>query len=201
MDKLETRLETRITQHFHDSANLKLQALDALRPVVLAAAQAMADAIRGSGKIMSCGNGGSAADSQHFASEFINRLEMERGELAAISLTTDTSLITSVANDYSYEEIFSKQVRGLGRQGDVLLAITTSGNSKNVLNAIEAAHARGIRVVALTGRGGGKLTPLLKPTDVHICVPHERTIRIQEVHILVIHCLCDLVDTILFGEK
>ena len=152
-------------------------------------------------KILACGNGGSAADSQHFAAEFLNRLEMERGELAAMSLTTDTSTLTSIANDYSYDEIFSKQVRALGKPNDILFAITTSGNSKNVLKAIEVAHTKNIKVIAMSGRDGGKLNGLLKPDDIHICVPNERTLRIQEVHILVIHCLCDAVDTILFGEK
>jgi D-sedoheptulose 7-phosphate isomerase len=161
----------------------------------------MADAMRSGNKILACGNGGSAADSQHFAAEFLNRLEMERGELAAMSLTTDTSTLTSIANDYSYDEIFSKQVRALGKPNDILFAITTSGNSKNVLKAIEVAHTKNIKVVAMSGRDGGKLNSLLKPDDIHICVPNDRTLRIQEVHILVIHCLCDAVDTILFGEK
>jgi D-sedoheptulose 7-phosphate isomerase len=194
-------LEQQITQHFQDSAQLKLDALEQLRPHILAGAVAMAEAIRRGNKVMVCGNGGSAADSQHFAAEFLNRLEMERGELAAMSLTTDTSTLTSIANDYSYDEIFSKQVRALGKPGDILFAITTSGNSKNVLKAVEVAHARQIQVIALTGRDGGKMTGVLAASDVHICVPHERTLRIQEVHILVIHCFCDLVDTILFGDK
>ncbi len=194
-------IEDQISQHFRDSAALKLASLDALRAPIAAASHAMAETIRAGNKIMSCGNGGSAADSQHFAAEFLNRLEMERGELAAMSLTTDTSTLTSIANDYSYEEIFSKQVRALGKPGDMLLAISTSGNSKNVLRAIEAAHAKQVRVVALSGRDGGNLNALLKPNDIHICVRNDRTLRVQEVHILVIHCLCDAVDTILFGRK
>lgn len=194
-------LEQQITGHFQDSARLKLDCLDQLRPQVLAGALAMAEAIRRGNKVMACGNGGSAADSQHFAAEFLNRLERERGELAAMALTTDTSTLTSIANDYSYEEIFSKQVRGLGKGGDILFAISTSGNSPNVLKAVEAAHAKDMLVIALTGRDGGRMNGLLKAGDVHICVPNERTLRIQEVHILVIHCFCDLVDTILFGER
>jgi D-sedoheptulose 7-phosphate isomerase len=194
-------IESRITQHFKDSAELKLRCMDQLRPHIAAASHAMADAMRSGNKILACGNGGSAADSQHFAAEFLNRLEMERGELAAMSLTTDTSTLTSIANDYSYDEIFSKQVRALGKPNDILFAITTSGNSKNVLKAIEVAHTKNIKVVAMSGRDGGKLNSLLKPDDIHICVPNDRTLRIQEVHILVIHCLCDAVDTILFGEK
>ena len=194
-------LQTRIDQHFLDSIALKQRAMEAVRHHVLVGAQTMADAIRRGGKIMACGNGGSAADSQHFAAEFLNRLEMERGELAAMALTTDTSTLTSIANDYAYDQIFAKQVRALGRAEDVLLAITTSGNSPNVLLAIEAAHAKGMRVIALTGRDGGKTNAALGEGDVHICVPSPRTLRIQEVHILVIHCFCDIVDTILFGEK
>jgi D-sedoheptulose 7-phosphate isomerase len=194
-------INDRIAQHFHDSAELKLKALATLQAPIADACHAMAEAIKSGNKVMACGNGGSAADSQHFAAEFLNRLEMERGELAAMSLTTDTSTLTSIANDYSYDEIFSKQVRALGKAGDVLLAITTSGNSKNVLKAIDAAHTKQVRVVALSGRDGGKLNTLLSPNDIHICVPNDRTLRIQEVHILVIHCLCDAVDTILFGEK
>lgn len=194
-------IDSRITQHFKDSAELKLNCMDQLRPHIAAASHAMAGAMRSGNKILACGNGGSAADSQHFAAEFLNRLEMERGELAAMSLTTDTSTLTSIANDYSYEEIFSKQVRALGKPNDILFAITTSGNSKNVLKAIEVAHTKNIKIVAMSGRDGGKLNGLLKLDDIHICVPHDRTLRIQEVHILVIHCLCDAVDNILFGEK
>jgi D-sedoheptulose 7-phosphate isomerase len=194
-------INDRIAQHFHDSAELKLRALVTLQAPIADACHAMAEAIKSGNKVMACGNGGSAADSQHFAAEFLNRLEMELGELAAMSLTTDTSTLTSIANDYSYEEIFSKQVRALGKAGDILLAITTSGNSKNVLKAIEVAHAKNVRVVALSGRDGGKLNTLLTTNDIHICVPNDRTLRIQEVHILVIHCLCDAVDTILFGER
>jgi D-sedoheptulose 7-phosphate isomerase len=150
--------------------------------------------------VLACGNGGSAADAQHFAAEFVGRFERERPELGAIALTTDTSIITAIANDYSYEQIFSKQVRALGQSGDVLLAITTSGSSPNVLAAIQAAHERDMTVVALTGKGGGKMSQALRETDVHICVPHDRTARIQEVHLLAIHCICDGVDAQLLGD-
>jgi D-sedoheptulose 7-phosphate isomerase len=153
------------------------------------------------GKVLACGNGGSAADAQHFAAEFVGRFERERPELGAIALTTDSSILTAIANDYSYDQVFAKQVRALGQSGDVLLAITTSGNSANVLLAIEAAHERDMTVVALTGRGGGKMHQALRETDVHICVPHERTARIQEVHLLAIHCICDGVDIQLLGEQ
>ena len=151
--------------------------------------------------MLACGNGGSAADAQHFAAEFVGRFERERPELGAIALTTDSSIITAVANDYSFEQIFAKQVRALGQAGDVLLAITTSGNSGNVLAAIEAAHEREMTVVALTGRGGGKMNQALRETDVHICVPHDRTARVQEVHLLTIHCICDGVDALLLGDQ
>jgi D-sedoheptulose 7-phosphate isomerase len=157
--------------------------------------------VTGGGKVMACGNGGSAADAQHFAAEFVGRFERERPELGAIALSTDSSIITAIANDYNFDQIFSKQVRALGQPGDVLLAISTSGNSRNVLAAIEAAHERDLIVVALTGKGGGKITQLLRETDVHICVPHDRTARIQEVHLLVLHCLCDGVDSQLLGEQ
>jgi D-sedoheptulose 7-phosphate isomerase len=150
--------------------------------------------------VLACGNGGSAADAQHFAAEFVGRFERERPELGAIALTTDSSIITAIANDYSYEHIFSKQVRALGQSGDVLLAITTSGSSPNVLAAIQAAHERDMTVVALTGKGGGKMSQALRETDVHICVPHDRTARIQEVHLLAIHCICDGVDAQLLGD-
>jgi D-sedoheptulose 7-phosphate isomerase len=194
-------LEARIQQHFIDSADLKYQSADALSKPIVAAVQAMLACVTSGGKVLACGNGGSAADAQHFSAEFVGRFERERPELGAIALTTDSSILTAVANDYDYNSIFSKQVRALGQSGDVLLAISTSGNSANVIAAIEAAHEREMTVVALTGRGGGKIGNLLKETDVHICVPHERTARIQEVHILVIHCICDGVDAQLLGEQ
>ena len=154
--------------------------------------------LRAGGKVLSCGNGGSAADAQHFAAELVNRFERERPPLAAIALSTDSSGLTSIANDYSYQQVFSKPLRAFGRRGDALLAISTSGNSANVIDAVHAAHELGIRVVALTGNGGGKMAALMREGDVHLCVPHKTTARIQEVHLLCIHCLCDGIDTLLF---
>lgn len=165
------------------------------------AVQAVLACVTSGGKVLACGNGGSAADAQHFAAEFVGRFERERPELGAIALTTDSSILTAVANDYHFNAIFSRQVRALGQPGDVLLAISTSGNSANVLAAIEAAHEREMVVIGLSGRGGGKMNQALSDTDVHICVPHERTARIQEVHILALHCICDAVDAQLLGEQ
>lgn len=193
-------LAQRIQRQFTDSIAAKQAALSIMAAPIESAARLMADCLQADGKIMACGNGGSAGDSQHFSAELLNRFERERAPLAALALSTDTSTLTSIANDYRYEEVFSKQVQALGRKGDVLLAISTSGNSPNVIEAIKVAHAKGIRVVALTGKQGGKMAPLLAPDDVHLCVPAERTARIQEVHLLAIHCLCDGIDTLLFGE-
>ena len=193
-------LEQRIQKHFIDSADLKYQAAPVLSQPIAAAVQAMLACVTSGGKVMACGNGGSAADAQHFAAEFVGRYERERPELAAIALTTDSSIITAIANDYDFSSIFSRQVRALGQPSDVLLAISTSGNSANVLAAIDAAHEREMVVVGLSGHGGGKMAQVLRDTDVHICVPHERTARIQEVHILVLHCICDAVDTQLLGN-
>jgi D-sedoheptulose 7-phosphate isomerase len=190
----------RIREHFADSARLKLAAVDALAPALSRAANVLAECLLADGKILACGNGGSAADAQHFAAEMVGRFERERPELPAISLVTDTSILTAVANDYSYELVFAKQVRALGAKGDVLLAISTSGNSGNVIAAIDSAREREMRVVALTGKGGGRIGAMLTPSDVHLCVPHERTARIQEVHLLMIHCLCDAVDNTLLGD-
>ncbi|MCR5884362.1 phosphoheptose isomerase [Rhizobacter sp. J219] len=194
-------LEQRIQQQFFDSADLKYAAAEILSRPIADAVNAVVGCITAGGKVLACGNGGSASDAQHFAAEFIGRFERERPGLAAIALTTDSSILTAVGNDYSFTDIFSKQVQALGAPGDVLLAITTSGNSANVLAAVEAAHAKEMTVVALTGHGGGKLGELLTETDVHICVPHDRTARIQEVHILALHCLCDAVDLQLLGEQ
>ena len=194
-------LEQRIQQQFFDSADLKYAAAEVLSKPIADAVSALVGCITGGGKVLACGNGGSASDAQHFAAEFVGRFERERPGLAAIALTTDSSILTAIANDYDYNRIFSKQVRALGQAGDVLLAISTSGNSANVLAAIEAAHEREMTVVALTGRGGGKMTGVLRETDVHICVPHERTARIQEVHILALHCICDGVDAQLLGDQ
>ena len=194
-------LEQRIQQQFFDSADLKYAAAEMLARPIADAVSAVIGCITGGGKVLACGNGGSAADAQHFAAEFIGRFERERPGLAAVALTTDTSILTAIGNDYDFNVIFSKQVQALGSPGDVLLAISTSGNSANVLAAVEAAHAKEMTVIALTGRGGGKLRERLAETDVHICVPHDRTARIQEVHLLVLHCLCDAVDLQLLGEQ
>ena len=194
-------LEQRIEKHFIDSADLKYQSALALSKPIAQATQAILASVTSGGKVLACGNGGSAADAQHFAAEFVGRYERERPELGAIALTTDSSIITAIANDYDFTVIFSKQVRALGAAGDVLLAISTSGNSANIIAAIEAAHTRDMTVVALTGKGGGKIGTLLRETDVHICVPHDRTARIQEVHLLTLHCICDGVDTQLLGDQ
>ena len=194
-------LKSRIQKHFSDSAHLKLQAMELLADPLARAAERMAKCLRNEGKILSCGNGGSAADAQHFAAELLNRFEMERPPLAAMALSTDTSTLTSIANDYSYNEVFSKQVRALGRSGDLLLAISTSGNSPNVIEAMSAAHERKMGVIALTGKKGGKMAAVLGPNDVHICVPADRTARIQEVHLLCLHCMCDAIDCLLSGVE
>jgi D-sedoheptulose 7-phosphate isomerase len=191
--------QERINQHFQASIETKQQAAEVLAPSIELASDSMVGALLSGGKILTCGNGGSAGDAQHFSSELLNRFERERPSLPAIALTTDSSTITSIANDYSYNEIFSKQIRALGNAGDVLLAISTSGNSANVVQAIQAAHDREMRVVALTGRDGGDMTSLLLPDDIEIRVPSMVTARIQEVHLLAIHCLCDLIDWQLFG--
>ncbi len=194
-------IEQRIQQQFFDSADLMYAAADVLSKPIADAVDALMGCITAGGKLMVCGNGGSASDAQHFAAEFVGRFERERPGLAALALTTDTAILTAIGNDYDFNAIFSKQVQALGTPGDVLIAISTSGNSANVLAAVEAAHAKDMAVVALTGRAGGKLGPLLTDTDVHICVPHDRTARIQEIHGLVLHCLCDAVDQQLLGEQ
>jgi D-sedoheptulose 7-phosphate isomerase len=193
-------LISRVNQSFQDSISTKQLAADMLAEPIARAAQAMTQCILAGNKILSCGNGGSAGDAQHFSSEMLNRFEMERPGLPAMALSTDTSTITSIANDYSYELIFSKQVSALGSHGDILLAISTSGNSGNVCQAIEAAHEREMRVVALTGKNGGRAANLLELDDVEIRVPSDSTARTQEVHLLVIHCLCDLIDHQLLGQ-
>ena len=194
-------LEARIASHFDDSARLKRESAKQLSAPIVRAIGLMAAALKAGGKILACGNGGSAADAQHFAAELVNRFERERPPLAAVALTTDTSALTSIANDYGYEQVFGKQLRALGRKGDVLLAISTSGKSPSVLAALGAARELGLRSVALSGNGGGPMGELLAAEDVHICVPHTRTMRIQEVHLLVLHCLCDGIDVQLFGDK
>ena len=194
-------LEQRIQQHFIDSADLKYQAAQSLSKPIAAAVQAVLACVTSGGKVLACGNGGSAADAQHFAAKFVGRFERERPGLGAIALGTDSALLTAVADDYDFSLVFAKQVRALGQAGDVLLAISVSGDSANVRAAMEAAHEREMTVVALTGRHGGKMAAALRDTDVHICVPHERAARIQEVHILALHCICDGVDAQLLGEQ
>jgi D-sedoheptulose 7-phosphate isomerase len=189
----------RILDHFQESAELKIQAASVLAHPISQAVELMFTALSNGNKVLACGNGGSAADCQHFAAELVGRFERERLPLPGLALTTDTSILTAVGNDYSYKEIFSKQVQAFGQAGDILLAISTSGNSVNVIAAIEAALEREMRVIAMTGKGGGAIGKLLTDADVHICVPHDRTARIQEVHLLTIHCICDGIDAALFG--
>jgi D-sedoheptulose 7-phosphate isomerase len=189
----------RVQQHFEESIAAKQAAAEVLSPAIALAAEKTVQTLIADGKILVCGNGGSAADAQHFAAEMVGRFERERPGLPAIALTTDTSAITAIANDYDYDLIFSKQVHALGRAGDLLIAISTSGNSANVISAIHAAHDRQMTVIALTGRDGGQIADLMTGDDVNICVPHQRTARIQEVHITAIHALCDAVDFMLLG--
>lgn len=193
-------LQNLIISHFTGSIQTKKDAMDNLCELIELASQKMVNALLGDGKILTCGNGGSAGDAQHFSSEMLNRFERERPGLPAIALTTDTSTLTSIANDYHFDEVFSKQIRALGQSGDVLLVFSTSGNSANILKAVAAAHDRDISVVALTGKDGGALAPLLQHSDIEIRVPSLSTARVQEVHLLITHCLCDLIDHQLFGE-
>ena len=188
-------------QYFQDSIETKMQAMEPLSDPIAKAAEYIVSRLMQGSKILSCGNGGSAGDAQHFSSEMLNRYERERSGLPAMALTTDTSTLTSIANDYSYQEIFAKQIRALGHPGDLLLAISTSGNSENIVAAIEAAHEQELGVIALTGRDGGEIHDMLNETDIEICVPSDSTARIQEVHLLVIHCLCALIDTQLLGSE
>jgi D-sedoheptulose 7-phosphate isomerase len=201
MPDTDAALHGRVAAHFADSANLKLAAAQPLAAPIVRAGVMLAECLRNGGKALACGNGGSAADAQHFAAELVNRFEAERAPLAGVALTTDSSTLTSIANDYDYRQVFSKQVRAIGRRGDVLLAISTSGNSANVLEAMAAARELGVRVVALTGNGGGKMGAALGADDVHLCVPHKRTARIQEVHLLILHCLCDAIDFQMLGPQ
>lgn len=192
------RLQARTAQHFLDNIEVQQVAAKELPVTVAIAVLAMVECLNAGGKIMACGNGGSAADAQHFAAELMGRFERERRELAAVALTTDTSILTAVGNDYSYDQVFSKQVRGLGKSGDILLAITTSGNSKNVIKAVEAAQAMGIKVVALSGNGGGQLNKVLGANDLLLAAPSSRTARIQEIHLVLLHALCDGIDHVMF---
>jgi D-sedoheptulose 7-phosphate isomerase len=197
-EEIKNNLEQRVKKHFFDSIETKQKAAATMSEDIVRAIKLMHQALSSEKKILACGNGGSAADAQHFAAELVGRFERERRELPAIALSTDSSILTAIANDYSYEVIFSKQVKALGQNGDVLLGISTSGNSANVIAAIEAAHLKGMSVIAFTGKDGGKIKNILKNSDVHLCVPAERTARIQETHLLLLHCLCDGVDHLMF---
>lgn len=193
-------LGDRVLEHFRESIAVK-RAAAPLAPIVADAARMMSECLLRDGKIMSCGNGGSASDAQHFSAELLGRFELDRPGLPAVALTTDSSTLTAISNDYDFAEVFSKQVRALGQTGDVLLAISTSGNSENVLRAVHAAHERGVGVVALTGRDGGVIASELAVNDIEIRAPSDRTCRIQELHIVIIHCLCDLIDAQLLGAE
>ena len=197
-EEIKNNLEERVKKHFFDSIETKQKAAETMSEDIVRAIKLMHQALGSEKKILACGNGGSAADAQHFAAELVGRFERERRELPAIALSTDSSILTAIANDYSYEVIFSKQVKALGQNGDVLLGISTSGNSANVIAAIEAAHIKGMSVIAFTGKDGGKIKNILKNSDVHLCVPADRTARIQETHLLLLHCLCDGVDHLMF---
>ncbi|HHK5986642.1 TPA: phosphoheptose isomerase [Neisseria subflava] len=192
-----TTLQERVSAHFAESIRAKQEAEKVLVEPTVQAAELMLQCLMNDGKILACGNGGSAADAQHFAAEMTGRFEKERMELAAVALTTDTSALTAIGNDYGFDHVFSKQVRALGRAGDVLVGISTSGNSVNVIEAIKAAHERDMHVIAMTGRDGGKIAAMLKDTDVLLNVPYPRTARIQENHILLIHAMCDCIDSVL----
>jgi D-sedoheptulose 7-phosphate isomerase len=194
-------LEQRIQQQFFESADLKYQSAEALTRPIADAVNAIVGCITAGGKVLACGAGGSASDAQYFAAEFIGRFERERPGLAAIALSADVAVMTAAGDGYDYAQTFARQVQSLGAPGDVLLAISVDGNAASVVAAVEAARARDMTVVALSGGGGGRLRERLLETDVHICVPHERAARVQEVHLLVLHCLCDAVDLQLLGEQ
>ena len=190
----------RLTAHFEDNISATRRSLDSLQAPLLQAIDLCFSTVSNNGKILACGNGGSAADAQHFIAELVGRFERERLPLAGIALNTDTSILTAVGNDYGYDQVFARQVSALGQPGDVLVAISTSGNSANVQLSIQAAHEREMRVIALTGKGGGTINDMLGDQDIHLCVPHDRTMRIQEVHILLLHVLCDGIDALLLGD-
>jgi len=194
-------LSARMLLHFDAARDAFQASADALAKPMAAAAELLFGVLANNGKILACGNGGSAADAQHFIAELVGRFERERLPLAGIALNTDTSILTAVGNDYGFDTVFERQVHALGQPGDVLVAISTSGNSANILRSIEAAHAREMSVIALIGKGGGKVAQCLAASDIPLCVPHERTMRIQEVHILILHALCDGVDALLLGDN
>ena len=194
-------LTAHLRKHFDEGVELRRRMAETLPAEIARAGEALAAALKAGRKALACGNGGSAADSQHFAAELVGRFERERPGLPAIALTVDSSALTAIANDYDWDRVFAKQVEALGAAGDFLLAISTSGNSKNVLEAIRAAHAKGAHVIALTGRDGGEMGRMLRAGDFHLNVAHPRTMRVQEVHLLVIHCLCEVVDNVIFGER
>jgi D-sedoheptulose 7-phosphate isomerase len=194
-------LVSHLRQHFEEGIELRRRMAQTMPAEIVRAGEALAAAIKAGRKALACGNGGSAADSQHFAAEMVGRFERERPGMPAIALTTDTSALTAIANDYDFDRVFSKQVEALGNPGDVLLAISTSGNSKNVVAAVKAAQAKDLVVIALTGRDGGAMAKMLRPQDFHLNVAHPRTMRVQEIHLLVIHCLCEVVDNVIYGEK
>jgi D-sedoheptulose 7-phosphate isomerase len=190
-----------VRAHFQDAIALKQRMSESMAPAIARAGEALAAALGAGRKVLACGNGGSAGDCQHFAAELVGRFERERPGLPAIALTVDTSALTAIANDYAFDVVFSRQVEALGNPGDVLVALSTSGNSRNVIEAMKAAKVRGMAIIALTGRDGGAMAGMLGPDDHHLNVAHSRTMRIQEVHILALHCLCDITDNILHGEK
>lgn len=194
-------LTAHLRTHFEEGIELRKRMAETLPAEIVRAGTAIVEAVKAGRKVLSCGNGGSAADSQHFAAEFVGRFERERPGMPAISLTVDTSALTAIANDYDFDRVFAKQVEALGMPGDVLLGISTSGNSKNVVKAMEVAQSKGLVVIALTGRDGGAMARMLRKQDYHLNVAHPRTMRVQEVHLLVIHCLCEVVDNLIHGEK
>jgi D-sedoheptulose 7-phosphate isomerase len=194
-------LVTHLKGHFEEGIELRKRMAETMPAAIARAGAALAEALKAGRKVLACGNGGSAADSQHFAAEIVGRFERERPGMPAIALTVDTSALTAIANDYDFDRVFSKQVEALGQPGDVLLGISTSGNSKNVVEAIRAAHARDMVVIALTGRDGGAMGKMLRANDHHLNVAHPRTMRVQEIHLLAIHCLCEVVDNVIYGEK
>lgn len=194
-------LANHLATHFEDNISATRRSLECLVEPLSQAIDLCFGCVTNNAKILACGNGGSAADAQHFIAELVGRFERERLPLAGIALNTDTSIMTAVGNDYGFDQIFSRQVNALGQPGDVLVAISTSGNSTNVMQAIEAAHEREMRVIAITGKGGGQISSMLLDNDIQLCVPHDRTMRIQEVHILLLHILCDGIDRLLLGDS